>query len=74
MWLDLEKMALKLVANLAATNRRAEAEKVCEVCAEVTGELMIQFGEPVMEDAELRELILPHVRRAIVRWETPSTI
>jgi hypothetical protein len=72
--LDVEKMALRLVANLAAKNRRAAASELTEVLAETAADLMQHFNEPALDDAELRELILPHVRRAIVRWETPSLI
>jgi hypothetical protein len=72
--LNVEKMVLTLLANLANRNRRADADQVCEVCAEVIAELTTHFGGSVMDDAELRENIAPQVRRAVIRWEMPSTI
>jgi hypothetical protein len=74
MWPNVERMAIAILAEAEANHQAVEAEQLTAAFVRATGDLMRHCGESEVDDAELRERILPQVRRAMIRWSLPSTI
>jgi hypothetical protein len=77
MALDVEKLALQILAKETATNNRdVPVEVLTNAFVEVTANLMLQCGasESEADAATIRSAIEPKVQRACVRWKTASVI